>query len=299
MLPHPSRKKRALDGAQSIVGETEVKTLTGPPANDYFGARYMASSMGRFLSPDWSEVPDSIPYADMENPQSFNLYSYVRNNPLSSADPDGHDCVVQSRTSNTTETVTTTSGNCDNVNVGDGQTKTYVPGTVTGISVNGGNSIDIGYNSYDGQSSGVTNAGGAPTPDNPGLAYNWGNNAQGYATLGAASKAVNYATIGVAVTFGAVGGAIVATDAIAGYGLTTLAGEDGLGMASNQAINRMIGATQRELLKDFFKSGKLPEGLSQRTLQLYKEVAQRAIAAGKDQLGVQAQRLQMITNAMR
>jgi hypothetical protein len=60
----------------------------------------------------------------------------------------------------------------------------------------------------------------------------------------------------------------------------------------------MIGAAQRELLKDFFKSGKLPEGLSQRTLQLYKTVAQRAIAAGKDQLGVQAQRLQMINNVL-
>jgi hypothetical protein len=40
----------------------------------------------------------------------------------------------------------------------------------------------------------------------------------------------------------------------------------------------MIGSAQRELLKDFFKSGKLPEGLYQRTLQLYKELAQRAIA---------------------
>ncbi len=105
----------------------------------------------------------------------------MRNNPLTNNDPDGHDCVVQSRTSDTTENVSTTSGNCDNINVGDGQTKTYVPGTVTGISVNGGNSIDIGYNSYSGDSSGVTNAGAAPIPDNPGLAYNWGNNARGKA----------------------------------------------------------------------------------------------------------------------
>jgi RHS repeat-associated protein len=265
---------------------------------DYFGARYYGSSMGRFMSPDWVDVPDSIPYADMDNPQSFNLYSYVRNNPLSNSDPDGHDCVVQSRTSNTTETVSVSSGNCDNVNIGDGQSKTYVPGTVTGISVNGGNSIDIGYNSYDGQSSGVTNAGGAPIPDNPGLAYNWGNNAQGYQQLGAASQFVKGATVGYAVVFGAVGGAMLAADAAAGYGLTTLAGEDGLGLTGNQAINRMIGSAQRELLKDFFKSGKLPEGLSQRTLQLYKEVAQRAIAAGKDQLGVQAQRLAQINSVL-
>jgi hypothetical protein len=59
-----------------------------------------------------------------------------------------------------------------------------------------------------------------------------------------------------------------------------------------------MGASQRELLKDFFKTGKLPPGLSQRTLQLYKTIAQRAIA-GKDQLEVQAQRIQMINNALR
>ena len=58
--------------------------------NDYFGARYYASSMGRFMSPDWDSSPVAIPYADRTNPQSFNLYSYAGNNPLSRTDPDGH-----------------------------------------------------------------------------------------------------------------------------------------------------------------------------------------------------------------
>jgi RHS repeat-associated protein len=58
--------------------------------NDYFGARYYASSMGRFMSPDWSAKEDPVPYAQMDDPQSLNLYSYVRNNPLSKTDPDGH-----------------------------------------------------------------------------------------------------------------------------------------------------------------------------------------------------------------
>jgi RHS repeat-associated protein len=52
--------------------------------NDYFGARYYASTMGRMLSPD-SGV-DQHP----EDPQSWNLFSYVRNNPLSFTDPSGH-----------------------------------------------------------------------------------------------------------------------------------------------------------------------------------------------------------------
>lgn len=59
--------------------------------NDYFGARYYASSMGRFQSPDWSDVPMAVPYGDLENPQSLNQYAYVNNNPLSMVDNDGHD----------------------------------------------------------------------------------------------------------------------------------------------------------------------------------------------------------------
>lgn len=60
--------------------------------NDYFGARYYASSMGRFMSPDWSAHEEPVPYAKLDNPQSLNLYSYVLNNPLRSTDPDGHGC---------------------------------------------------------------------------------------------------------------------------------------------------------------------------------------------------------------
>jgi hypothetical protein len=32
-----------------------------------------------------------VPYSDLHNPQSLNLYGYVGNNPLSRADADGHD----------------------------------------------------------------------------------------------------------------------------------------------------------------------------------------------------------------
>ena len=60
--------------------------------NDYFDARYFASSMGRFMSPDWSAKVEPVPYAKMDDPQSLNLYSYVRNNPLMRTDADGHCC---------------------------------------------------------------------------------------------------------------------------------------------------------------------------------------------------------------
>jgi RHS repeat-associated protein len=58
--------------------------------NDYFGARYYASSMGRWLSPDWSAKVYPVPYAKLDNPQTLNLYAYVGNNPLNRFDPDGH-----------------------------------------------------------------------------------------------------------------------------------------------------------------------------------------------------------------
>ena len=36
--------------------------------NDYFEARYYASSMGRFMYPDWASNPRAVPYATYANP---------------------------------------------------------------------------------------------------------------------------------------------------------------------------------------------------------------------------------------
>lgn len=84
---------------------TAVETVTSPPfsggtdatdlhftgkqrdtetGNDYFGARYYSSAIGRFVSPDDGSGQSPA------DPQSWNLYSYVRNNPLTRTDPDGH-----------------------------------------------------------------------------------------------------------------------------------------------------------------------------------------------------------------
>jgi RHS repeat-associated protein len=57
---------------------------------DMFGARYYGSSLGRFMTPDWSDEPDPVPHANIHDPQTLNLYGYVQNNPLSRRDADGH-----------------------------------------------------------------------------------------------------------------------------------------------------------------------------------------------------------------
>jgi len=68
----------------------EGKERDAETGNDDFGARYYSNRFGRWLSADWSNVPAPIPYANLTNPQTLNLYSMVADDPESFADLDGH-----------------------------------------------------------------------------------------------------------------------------------------------------------------------------------------------------------------
>ena len=68
----------------------EGKERDTETSNDDFGARYYSSRLGRWLSADWSSVPAPVPYANLLNPQTLNLYAMVADNPETFADLDGH-----------------------------------------------------------------------------------------------------------------------------------------------------------------------------------------------------------------
>jgi RHS repeat-associated protein len=95
MTSFPSAKKsqaasRDAARASSVRGLDNInQKFTGQERDsesnlDYFHARYFGGALGRFLSPDPGNAG-----ADPMNPQSWNAYAYVGNNPLGYTDPRG------------------------------------------------------------------------------------------------------------------------------------------------------------------------------------------------------------------
>ena len=66
-------------GAGPVTQRFTGQERDAEPKLDFFGARYYSAGQGRFTSPD-------APFADQSpaDPLSWNLYSYVRNNPMRS-----------------------------------------------------------------------------------------------------------------------------------------------------------------------------------------------------------------------
>ena len=78
-----------------LNGNTENRTFTGPqedttPGIDDFQYRQYSASQGRWQVPD----PAGTGAVDITNPQTWNRYAYVANNPLSNVDPLGLECGV-------------------------------------------------------------------------------------------------------------------------------------------------------------------------------------------------------------
>src|SRR5713101_7781578 len=80
----------ALPDIHCQPSNTKGKERDTETGNDDFGARYYSNRFGRWLSADWSSVPVAVPYANLTNPQTLNLYAMVSDDPESFADLDGH-----------------------------------------------------------------------------------------------------------------------------------------------------------------------------------------------------------------
>ena len=109
--------------------------------NDYFGARYYASTMGRFMSPD----PVFATVDRIADPQQWNMYAYAGNNPLMNTDPTGLDFNITGCGDN--------SATCQNNRFGttttDENGKSTFTATVLSNDANGG-LVDQNGNKYSG-----------------------------------------------------------------------------------------------------------------------------------------------------
>jgi RHS repeat-associated protein len=75
----------AYEGLDAVRHRFTGKERDFEAGRDYFGARYFSGPQGRFTSPD----PAFNPPASIADPQRWNRYTYVMNNPLRYVDPDG------------------------------------------------------------------------------------------------------------------------------------------------------------------------------------------------------------------
>jgi len=70
--------------ADNVNQKFTGKVRDSETGQDFFGARYFGSPLGRFSSPD----PENAG-ADPSDPETWNAYAYVSNQPLTLTDPDG------------------------------------------------------------------------------------------------------------------------------------------------------------------------------------------------------------------
>ena len=84
--------RSAVSGYTASLADGPAQKFTGKERDnesglDYFGARYLGGAAGRFTGVD----PKRFSSRTVANPQKWNKYTYVLNNPLAFVDPDGQE----------------------------------------------------------------------------------------------------------------------------------------------------------------------------------------------------------------
>ena len=119
-----------------------AKNATPSPNLDNFDMRYYGSSVGRFMSPD----PDNISgQMNPDDPQSWNGYSYTRNNPLLYTDPNGETYQICTTDQNGHQQCTTVSdAQFDQAQQSNGQGGLYLKNGGVYYTDQNGNQVQAG-----------------------------------------------------------------------------------------------------------------------------------------------------------
>jgi RHS repeat-associated protein len=97
----PFGEQYAVSGGAALSFTGEEGTADTVSDEYDFLFRKLHSAQGRWISPD----PAGLSAADLTNPQSWNLYAYVLNNPLLATDPNGLDCVYLNNGADAVESI--------------------------------------------------------------------------------------------------------------------------------------------------------------------------------------------------
>ena len=259
-------------------GEPKLK-LTGKLRDDvaesgldYFGARYFSGAQGRFTSPD-EPLGDQYP----EDPQSWNLYSYVRNNPLRNTDPTGRDCVTTSNQTETSVSVSVAAGGTEKGCTQSGGA--WVAGTVDMKSLTfNGSSIGYSYTPYDTNS--LTGGGTIPLGNGPSDALS-PSAQEFYNQMSARRESSNHiiAEFGIAqATFAGLYAGTYAGPAVAAWLASGgAAASIRFGQTANQVYHAFrhvqeagveIQAAKDAITNDILSKGALPPGLTTGTVNV-------------------------------
>ena len=239
---------------------------------DYFGARYFSGVQGRFTSPD-EPLLDQYP----EDPQSWNLYNYVRNNPLRNTDPTGRDCVTTSNQTSTSVSVSVAAGGTEKGCTQSGGA--WVAGTVDMKSLTyNGSSIGYSYSPYDSNS--LAGAGTIPLGNGPVDALS-PSAQEFYNQMSARTQSSNHMIAEFGIAQATFAGLYAGTYAIpAAIGALTAAGETGaiqFGKGANQVYHALrhlkeegvnVQAAKDAILNDIAAKGALPQGLTTGTVNV-------------------------------